>query len=374
MPEYHVRPGLLRLATESACQQSIKGNIGYLCHGPSVLPNYEHGAAVLKRLFGPRLKALFSPQHGLAGADQDNMIESPHYFHPHYQIPVYSLYSETRAPTPAMLAGLDTLIIDLQDCGARVFTYIWTMTLAMAACAQEGVGVVILDRPNPLGGVVVEGNTSELSFRSLIGWWPLPMRHGLTAGEIARKAVQEWGIACDLQVISLENWKREHYFDETGLPWVQPSPNLPTLDTALVYPGMVLFEGTNLSEGRGTTRPFELIGHPKLDAFALVDWMEGVQREQNLAGFVLRPTSFVPTFDKHVDAVCHGIQIHVTDRRVFRPWATGQWLLKGAYQLLGTEFSWRQPPFEYVDHLLPIDLLNGTDRFRLSIAEPALAT
>lgn len=353
--------GLARLVSESKWQEKLPGRLAYLCHSASVDERLEHGAAVLKRLFGKRLAALFAPQHGLATDAQDNMIESPHFFHRHFQLPVYSLYSETRAPTPEMLAGIDSLVIDLQDNGVRVYTYIWTMALAMEACGKAGIPVIVLDRPNPLGGQRVEGNISELEYRSIIGWLPLPMRHGMTAGEIARFAVKYWSIGCELTVIPMQGWQRYMPFEATGLPWVFPSPNFPSPLTARVYPGTVLVEGTSLSEGRGTVRPFELIGHPHLNPYSFVEECHSSMEAAGIRGCRLRPATFVPTFDKFEGQACNGFQLHLTDGESFRPWLAGQWLLRELYRRLGERFAWRQPPFEYVYDQLPIDLLNGSE-------------
>ena len=362
-----IQTGLARLAAEQEWFDKITGRVGYLCHSASVNERLEHGATVLKRLFGKRLRALFAPQHGLATDAQDNMIESPHFFHNHFQLPVYSLYSETRVPTAEMLAETDHLVIDLQDNGARVYTYIWTMVLSLEACGKAGVPVTVLDRPNPMGGERVEGNISESGFRSIIGWLPLPMRHGMTAGEIAQFAVQHWGIDCELQVIPMQGWQRNMRFEDTGLPWVLPSPNFPSLDTSGVYPGTVLFEGSSLSEGRGTTRPFELIGHPQLDAYRFIEQCHDSMEKVGIKGCRLRPATFVPTFDKHAGQACNGFQLHITDPAAFLPWITGQWLLRELFREMGKQFSWRQPPFEYVYDKLPIDLLNGSDKPRLWI-------
>lgn len=366
-----VQTGLDRLLHEPSLQDQIQGNIGYLCHSASVDAQLRHGALGLKALFRDRLKALFAPQHGFATDAQDNMIESPHFFHPYFQVPVYSLYSETRVPTPEMLEEIDTLIIDLQDNGTRVYTYIWTLVLALEACANAGVHIVVLDRPNPLNGIRVEGNISSLEFRSIIGWNPLPMRHGMTIGEVARYAVQTWEIPAKLQVIPMRGWSRDMSFPHTALPWVLPSPNFPTLDTASVYPGTVLIEGTYLSEGRGTTRPFELVGHPTLQAYTFVDYFHEIMKKYAVQGVTLRPAAFVPTFDKYHDQPCHGFQVHVTNVQSFKPWEFGQLLLQGLYAFLGSDFSWRQPPFEYVYDQLPIDLLNGSAQPRLWVEQQA---
>lgn len=357
--------GLDVLVADFSLQKRFKGNVGYLCHNASVDKHLREGIGLMQQIFGKRLRAIFSPQHGLFGEAQDNMVESAHFTHPHFGLPVFSLYSETRSPTPAMLAGLDHIFVDLQDVGCRAYTFIFTLTLLMEACAKTGIEVVVLDRPNPLGGQVLAGNVLEEKFRSFIGRHALPMRHGLTIGEVATTAVRHWGIDCPLTVVPMQHWQRHQFFHETKLPWVFPSPNMPHLKTALVFPGMVLFEGTNLSEGRGTTRPFELIGHPSIRPHAWLGEIEQAFQLAGLEGCTLRPVYFQPTFDKHAGQTCGGFHLHVTNRRTFRPWHTGQILLREIYRLLGNDFQWRQPPFEYEEVLLPIDLLNGSDRPRL---------
>ena len=359
-----ISTGLDRLAEDPAIQQRYKGNAAYLCHNASVDKKCREGIALMKGVFGKRLKAIFSPQHGLFSEAQDNMVESRHSTHPYYQLPVHSLYSETRSPTPAMLEGIDHVFVDLQDVGCRAYTFIYTMTLMMQACAKQGIQVVVLDRPNPLGGIEVEGNVLEEKFKSFIGLHPLPMRHGLTIGEIARMAILFWGMDCPLDVITMQGWQRSMPFDETGLPWAAPSPNMPQFETALAFPATVLLEGANLSEGRGTTRPFELFGHPALQPHALLDRLQQVFKKENLGGFTLRPLYFQPTFDKHAGRVCGGFQLHLTHRPAFKPWQVGQVLLRELYQAPGPGLQWRQPPFEYENHLLPIDILNGADTLR----------
>ena len=355
--------GLDKIA-ESKIANSINGNIGYLCHGPSVDKNLNHGIDILKKTFGSRFKKIFSAQHGLFGDLQDNMIESDHFFHPHYRLPVYSLYSETRQPTDQMLEGLDHIVIDLQDVGTRVYTYIWTMILTMEAAGRNGVEVIVLDRPNPISGSEIEGNILDPNFSSFVGLYPIPMRHGLTMAEIAQMA-QSWGIRCNVRIIEMSNWSRKMYFDQTGLPWVIPSPNLPTLDTAIVYPGTVIFEGTNLSEGRGTTKSLEFIGHPEIEPFSMAESLKDAFEQSQLKGFVLRPIIFKPTFHKHRDQSCSGLQIHVTDRKAFQPWKVSLHLCRELYRYLGNHFVWKSPPYEYEFTKIPFDILNGTDRLRL---------
>lgn len=362
--------GLDCLLADHTLQQKCKGNIAYLCHNASIDRRCREGLALLKNLFGARLKAVFSPQHGLFAEAQDNMIESDHFIHPGFGIPVHSLYSETRSPTPAMLDGIDCVIADLQEVGCRAYTFVYTLTLLLDACGKRDIPVVVLDRPNPVNGVDVEGNVLDPAFKSFIGLHPLPMRHGLTIGEIARMAVLHWGADCPLEIIPMQGWRRDMYFGDTGLPWAYPSPNMPHPDTALVFPATVLLEGTSLSEGRGTTRPFEIFGHPDLAPHDLLPQLERAFGENTLEGFTLRPLYFQPTFDKHQGRNCGGYQLHVTDRDLFRPWQTGQVLLRELYGHLGAAFRWRQPPFEYEEILLPIDLLNGTDRLRKWVEAP----
>ena len=325
--------------------------------------NIKHGIDILKMIFTDRFKKVFSPQHGLFGDLQDNMIESDHFFHPHFKIPVYSLYSETRQPTDEMMEGLDHIIIDLQDVGTRVYTYIWTMILTMEAAGRNDVEVIVLDRPNPIGGSQVEGNILDPKFSSFVGLHPIPMRHGLTIAEMARMA-RSWGIDCNLRTIEMGNWKRNMYFDQTGLPWVIPSPNLATVEAAVVYPGTVIFEGTNLSEGRGTTRSLEIIGFPDIEPFSLVEEFKSELDASGLSGFVLRPLIFKPTFQKHKDQTCGGFQIHVTNRKVFSPWSVGNHLCRAFKKHLGNHFVWKSPPYEYEFNLFPFDILSGTDKVR----------
>ncbi len=360
--------GLDRLISDQALQQKCTGNIAYLCHNASIDNQCREGLALIQGLFGSRLKAVFSPQHGLFAEAQDNMIESGHFLHPFFRIPVHSLYSETRTPTPAMLDGIDRVIVDLQDAGCRAYTFAYTMTLMLEACGRHGIEVTVLDRPNPIDGCTVEGNLLDPAFKSFIGLHPLPMRHGLTIGEIARMAVHCWGVSCAMEVIPLQGWERTMYFGETRLPWVFPSPNMPHPKTAQVFPATVLFEGTLFSEGRGTTRPFELFGHPDIEPHILLPQLEKTFRESRLEGFTLRPVYFQPTFDKHHGKVCGGYQLHVTERRRFQPWATGQILLRELYHAPGHLVEWRQPPFEY-EEIIRI-LTKATNTFATRPANP----
>lgn len=317
---------------------------------------------------GFALRSLFGPQHGARGEKQDNMIESGHYADPRTGLPVHSLYSEVRKPTPEMLEGLDVLLFDLQDVGVRVYTFVWTMALAMEACAEAGVRFVVLDRPNPVGGETIEGPVLRPGFESFVGLHPIPLRHGFTAGELARWLNDVRSIGCDLEVIPMEGWRRDMFWEDTGLPYVLPSPNLPTPDSCVVYPGMVLVEGTNLSEGRGTTKPFELVGAPYLDPYALVEAVS----PDDIVGAVLRPCFFEPTFHKYAGLTCGGVQIHVSDRVAFRSVHTAVALFRAMKDQAPDGFGWRPPPYEYEARLMPIDILWGHDGLREGVHGGAL--
>jgi uncharacterized protein YbbC (DUF1343 family) len=329
--------------------------VGLVVHPASVLPNLRHTADALMNEASSRLVALFGPQHGARGEKQDNMIESEHYRDPDTGLPVHSLYSETRRPTEHMLSDLDVLVFDLQDVGTRIYTFIYTMSYCMEACAEYGKRMIILDRPNPINGRQVEGNLLEPEFKSFVGRYPLPMRHGMTVGELARFFNAEFKIECDLSVVPMEGWKRAD--------WVQPSPNIPTLDSAVVYPGMVLVEGTRLSEGRGTTRPFELVGAPYIRPRDLA----GRLNSQDLPGVQFRAAYFEPTSQKWSGQTCGGVQIHVQDRQVFEPYLTGIAVLTAIQALYPESFKWREPPYEYEDDKRPIEILSGSDRIPAQI-------
>ena len=309
-----------------------------------------------------QLVALFGPEHGLWANAQD-LIEVPDSRDPHTGLPIFSLYGTTRVPTPAQLQGVDALIFDVQDVGSRYYTFIYTLLHALEACAAHGKRLIVLDRPNPLGGAVVEGNLLLPEFQSFVGLHPLPVRHGLTVGELARLFCAERGLTVELDVVPLQGWRRSMFFEQTGLPWVLPSPNMPTVDTAFVYPGGCLIEGTNLSEGRGTTRPFQLVGAPWLDPWNLAAAMNS----ERLAGVRFRPAFFTPTFQKHAGTVCGGVEVHVTDRVRFRAYLAYLLLIAHARAQDPRAFAWRQPPYEYELERLPIDILCGSDRMRLAI-------
>ena len=361
-----VQTGLDRYA--ESWPKKIKGaRIGLVAHPASINRKFEHAAdLLLKGDF--ELKAFFGPQHGIRGETQDNMVEWEGWSTDELSglpagLPVYSLYGKTRKPGADMLKGLDVLVIDMQDVGARYYTFIWTMELCMQACLELGKSVVIFDRPNPIGGTLIEGPVLETDYSSFVGLRPLPIRHGMTVGEIAEYLKTEYYQGLDLHVIPMTGWKRKMWFDTTGLPWVLPSPNMPTLDTAVVYPGMCLLEGTLLSEGRGTTRPFEIFGAPFIAPELLIKRL----REFKLPGVIFRPMFFEPTFQKHSGNLCGGAQIHVTDRDKFKPFKTGVAILKAVHDLYPEDFLWKQPPYEYETEKMPIDILAGTDRIRKEI-------
>ena len=334
--------------------------VGLVCNPASVDGSLRHSSDRLAQDSDLTLAALFGPQHGFRSDLQDNMIETPHARDARRAVPVYSLYSETREPTTEMLRDLDVLVVDLQDVGTRVYTYVYTMANCMRAAARHGVQVVVCDRPNPVGGDEIEGTRLEPAFSSFVGQFPIPLRHGMTIGELARLFNDEFAINCALDVIPLSGWHRSMYYDETGVPWVMPSPNLPTLDSAIVYPGAVLFEGTKLSEGRGTTRPFELIGAPWIDGERLAAAMNA----RRLPGVHFRAAFFEPTFQKHARQTCGGCQIHVLDRRIFRPVRTAVELIAEFRKQDSNRFAWREPPYEYEHEKQPIDILFGSDRLR----------
>ena len=334
--------------------------IGLLCNAASVDSRLVHSRKALAGMLGSSLTCLFAPQHGLFAEKQDNMIESGHRLDPLLNIPVFSLYSNTRIPTEEMFADIDVLLIDLQDVGTRVYTFVYTMSHCMEAAHRHNKKVVVLDRPNPVGGLLVEGNLLTPEYRSFVGRYPLPMRHGLTIGELARMFNQEFGIGCDLDVIPMQGWHRSMLFQDTGLPWVAPSPNLPTPVSALVYPGQVLWEGTNVSEGRGTTQPFELFGAPFIDPDRILEALNA----EATAGAFLRPMEFEPTANKWRAAVCRGFQIHVLDAQAYRPYRTSLELVQAVLRCHSDEFSWKPPPYEYEYERLPMDLILGDNRIR----------
>jgi uncharacterized protein YbbC (DUF1343 family) len=354
-----VRVGIERLLSEHG--RTLAGRRVALVSNPASIDRmFRHSADALFDAPGIEVVALFGPQHGFRSDLQDNMIETPHGHDPRRQVPIYSLYSETREPTAEMLRGIDALIVDLQDVGTRVYTYVYTMANCMRAAARHGVRVIVCDRPNPVGGAAVEGATLLPDCASFVGQFPIPLRHGMTIGELARLFNEAFSIGAALDVVPLDGWRRDMYFDDTGLPWVIPSPNLPTLDSAIVYPGAVLVEGTMLSEGRGTTRPFELIGAPWIEGERLAAAMNA----RRFPGVHFRPVVFEPTFQKHAKQTCGGCQLHVTDRTAFQPVRVAVELIAECRRQNPAAFAWRPPPYEYERDRWPIDILFGSDRLR----------
>src|SRR5437016_1068793 len=315
--------------------------VGVVCNPASVDRELRHVADRIGALPAARLAAIFGPQHGFRSDVQDNMIETRHAHDEVRRVPVHSLYSETRQPTAEMLSGLDVLVIDLQDVGVRIYTYIYTMANCLKAARAHGLKVIVCDRPNPVGGTQVEGMVLVPGFESFVGMFPIPMRHGMTIGEIALLFNEHFGIGADLKVVQMTGWRRDMYFDATGLTWIISSPNIPTFDTTTVYPGGVLFEGTNVSEGRGTTRPFELVGAPWVVAELFADAMN----RRDLPGVFFRPAVFEPTFHKHAGKACGGCQTHVLDRAQFRPVESAVALMAAFRACDPGSFKWRDPPY-----------------------------
>ena len=337
--------------------------VGLICNPATVDHAFRHAADLFHAHDQINLTALFGPQHGIRSETQDNMIEWQSFRDARTGVMAYSLYGETRKPSAEMLADLDVLVFDVPDIGTRVYTFIYTMALAMQAAKEAGKRVVILDRPNPINGLGIEGDLLEKGHESFVGMYPIPMRHGMTVGELARMFNEAFGIGCDLTVVPMQGWRRSYWLDETDAPWVMPSPNIPTVNTAVVYPGMVYVEGTTLSEGRGTTRPFEIVGAPAADAYELAAALNGL----SLSGVYFRPHSFQPTFQKHAGTLCHGVQLHVTNRIEFKPVITGIAFIKLMRDLYSHGFGWQEKPYEYAFGRVSFDVIAGTLRLRQQI-------
>ena len=339
----------------------LKGSrFGLLLNQASVNKDFDYASDLLAARFPGKLTALFAPQHGLWSEQQENMIETGHGRDEQLGVPIYSLYSETRKPTAAMLKGLECLVIDLQDVGTRIYTFAWTMMYCLEACAAARIPVVVLDRPNPLGGDVFEGPLLDPHYASFVGRAAIPMRHGLTMGELARWLNVREKIGATVEVVKMTGWKRRMTWPETGRTWVPTSPNLPRYEGCTVYPGQVLLEGTKLSEGRGTTTPFEVFGAPFLRPAKLLEELTPFK----LTGVKLRPIRFEPTFHKWRGKSCGGLYLHVTDETTFRPLRTTLALLTAIRRLWPKEFAWRDPPYEYEKVKKPIDILFGSCTFR----------
>ena len=361
-PSKRIRPGIEIFLNDKT--DLVRGQrVGLVCNQATVLPDLRHAADVFFEHFNINLTTLFGPQHGIRGDLQDNMIETDHAVDSHTGLWIYSLYSETREPTEKMLENVDTIVFDLQDVGCRIYTFVYTMANCMRAAKKFGKRVVVLDRPNPIGGLAVEGNITETEFTSFVGQFEIPTRHGMTTGELAKMFNEHFGIGCDLEVVPMEGWRREMYFEETGLPFVMPSPNIPTVDTCVVFPATVHIEGTELSEGRGTTKPFELNGAPYIDPW---EWVSALEK-YNFPGVTYRQTFFQPTFQKHARVTCGGLQLHVTDREAFTPVIVGIAMIKTAYDLYKDSFEWKRDAYEYEYGKNPFDVVCGTDKIRNAI-------
>lgn len=357
-------PAIVQLGLERCLDNSPKllrgARFGLLMNQASIDHTYRYSCDLLASKVPGQLKAIFSPQHGLWCEEQANMIESPHGRYEPLGLPIYSLYSETRQPTTEMLHGLDCLVIDLQDVGTRVYTFAWTIQNCLKACAALALPVIILDRPNPLGGKVAEGPLLESGYESFVGGASIPLRHGLTLGELALLMNAEQQIGASLEVVRMAGWRRQMFFNDAGRSWVAPSPNMPRTTTAVLYPGQVLLEGTNLSEGRGTTIPFEVVGAPFIDPHALAAALSNAE----LPGLAIRPIRFVPTFDKFRGQRCGGIAFHITDPRAVRSVMATIEILTAINRLYPVEFAWLPPPYEYEREKMPIDILFGSSRLR----------
>ena len=353
--------GLERLLEEKSGLLG-KARVGLICNQASVDHHFHHAADRLFANSNTNLTALFGPQHGIRGDVQDNMIETAHGVDRVTGLPVHSLYSETREPTESMLQNVDVLVFDMQDVGCRIYTFAYTLANCMRAAKQYQKKVIVCDRPNPINGTAVAGNILEPEQASFVGQFPIPTRHGMTLGELAQLFNEHFEIGCELEVIPMSGWERSYWQDETDAPWVMPSPNIPTVDSATVFPGTVHFEGTQISEGRGTTRPFELVGAPYVQP---EDYAHELN-ELNLPGVFFRSCAFRPTFQKHAGVTCGGVQIHVLDRKEFEPVSTGVAMVKMAFDMYPGDFRWKEPPYEYVYDRNPFDVIAGTSSLRES--------
>ncbi|GHV16688.1 hypothetical protein AGMMS49938_16920 [Fibrobacterales bacterium] len=343
--------------------QVLKGKrLGAVLHPASITPDLKHTLATIEKHNGSlfKLVALFGPQHGILGHTQDNMIEWEGSIDPRLSVPVYSLYGKNREPTAEMLKGVEVLLVDLQDVGARYYTFIWTLYLCIKACEKLGISVVVIDRPNPIGCHITEGNVLDLEYKSFVGLHSIQVRHGKTIGELALQFKEECFPSAEVFVLEMQNYKRNSWFDETGLPWILPSPNMPTLETAIVYPGQCLLEATNVSEGRGTTKPFELFGATWIDSAQMCDYLNGL----SLPGVYFREHHFQPTFHKYAGEICNGAQIHILEREEFLPFETTIQILKYLFHRYPNNFQWKSPPYEYEFEKLPIDILLGSGTYR----------
>jgi uncharacterized protein YbbC (DUF1343 family) len=343
-----------------------QARLGLLCNQASIDSSSRPSSHIIAELAGKNLQALFSPQHGIIGQAQANMVETEDTLDPDLKIPIYSLYSsKTRTPIEEQLNQIDCLLIDLQDCGTRVYTFATTMGFCMEAAARYKKKIVVLDRPNPINAEQVEGNILKESLRSFVGFASLPMRHGMTMAELARFFNTERKIGADLEIIPMQGYKREYFFSNTGLPWIPPSPNMLTPATALVYPGQVLLEGTNLSEGRGTPKPFEIFGAPYINPVLLTKKL----KKRSLPGCRFEETSFTPSFDKWQRELCHGLEIKITDAMAYKPYYTTLAILQEIITAWPDQFRFIPPPYEYEFKKLPIDIITGDEAIRKGLEE-----
>jgi len=344
----------------------LKGaRVGLVCNQASVNHEFRHAADLFHQHPEINLTTLFGPQHGIRGDVQDNMIETEHATDRTTGLPIYSLYSETREPSEEMLREVDVIVVDLQDVGTRIYTFVYTLANCMQAAKKLNKRVIACDRPNPINGVQLEGVVLDPAFASFVGQFPIATRHGMTFCELGRLFIKAFGIGSELECVMMEGWSRTLWYDETDSPWVLPSPNMPTLDAATVFPGTVHLEGTQMSEGRGTTKPFELVGAPYIDADRFAQALNGL----GLPGVYFRSCVFLPTFQKHGGQACGGVQIHVTNRETFQPALSGIAVVKTAFDMYGDEFKWKTPPYEYEYDKNPFDVIAGTSKVREAIEQ-----
>jgi uncharacterized protein YbbC (DUF1343 family) len=344
---------------------TLKGKrIGILCHAPSITRYFEHITDLFAGRDDCRLSAVFGPQHGIHGQTQDNMIEWQSQRHPSYSIPLYSLYGEHRKPTPAMLNEIDVLLIDLQDVGARLYTYVWTVKLCIEACTEASIPIVLLDRPNPIGRLPFDGPVLKKEYFTFVGGASIPLCHRMTMGEMALWIKEKYYPGCSLEIVWMKNWRRSSLYSETGLPWVLPSPNMPTEQTAAVYPGTVLIEALNISEGRGTTIPFELFGAPFIDSGKLKRNLDA----RDISGCAFRKHNFIPVFHKFKGESCNGLQIHITDIKSYKPVSTALEIFDAIIETSPAgSLKFNNPPYEYEYNLMPFDILSGDSGMRESL-------
>lgn len=345
--------------------QQLKGErIGVLCHAPSINSQFRHITDIIGNSRECSLSAIFGPQHGVHGETQDNMIEWEGKVEQKLKIPVYSLYGMHRKPTAEMLAETDLFLIDLQDAGARLYTYIWTVKLCMEACSELGIPVWLLDRPNPIAPISCDGPVLNREFFTFVGGAEIPLCHRMTIGEMALWIKKNELPECDLTVVKMQNWNRDMIYSDTGLPWVPPSPNLPTERSTVVYPGTVLIEALNISEGRGITTPFELFGAPWLDAVKAIDNLNS----RKLPGVVFRQHNYIPTFNKYAGELCQGIFIHVINYKLFRPVETAFHIIDAIIEVSPPgSLKFLPPPYEYEYKLMPFDILSGDEGMRRTL-------